>query len=1305
MRAVSQIGTIREGHKWLRREFVGFDGTRRRYRYWYYDPAKKVFFSREDAFNNEGERVKEGPTQTHSAAQLQADNQVAFAVRADLVREATRLHGVMDAEGKRETKVVTAKVQKLARRDAEAAAATARTAAFEALRARLTTEAQLNALGIDHGTGRVFSHSAVRDQFAALGLEGQQLGDAVADVMRARTSFRDNVITRKLVDSGVGNFEGIAAGFKVTAPDGKVFQVRNGYTTTEAPTLTVLWRDFWARNPRHEPEEIVTRATNHARNMWDAARPSINTPRPAVNTNPDPVVTSAAVIGRIHGYDVAVPSFSADGNAFRLRYARAGYLPGGNAERYSVYFSRGQVSFIEIGESGFVPADDDLLTVWDSVAAHAEATAAISAWGSPEQIAQLDAARARRGLPLLPLPPLSATVTGFALPATSQVSSGGFPAITDFTGIGGLTARFFSTLAEHMQSRSMPYPPPPDRMRELGYDGSAGLQVFALINRLSTLGVDKDAVIDILQKAGRLLRAREAPVTEADFRRVAALTPDPNPNYTGSSAPPGYVIRGRPAGEPVFSVSPGGSGYKIAYSDYARGGPAQFEVSVSSTGVGFWDENSRSMFVPSEEDMAALTRTVQAWGTQAQIDQLDAARRSRHAQAAPPAPVGAAAAPAPAPTTQAAPTQADTVASAGGDTPETLTPWQQAALVRLRRNIPYLDTASNRNTYFATPGVSAPTIAQAVAVARARLVAVGFSTAQARRLVQAARDLATSDVAGGSTGGSLSVLANFSNRTQALDYSRASAPTDPMPRAPENVRTDKETIIRRVFERANQPRVVTPRGAYQRRDPRITIAPISDALRREIMSVRYDAQRLRSEGPRAFNQNAVAPVMTGFRARLEIAGATAEEALRIVSGVRSGALADSRAEPRLTFNVGGTPEEVEAAWQRVLHEIPVLPRALRPPAPPRPNSTEAVLGTGPTPAAPIEHAIQTRSVQEARAIMQTIATARIGQMPIERARRVASAYAAAPVARIPFDQLKEVWDRLPSQGMQDFDARVFQGNAPVTNTIDGSTQSVIDAHAMTVKDILRMTGVPDSARRVTITGRDPIYVSAEFTDGTTSGSMSRTLKWDGDGNIHIHNGSYFTSGRHTAAEGPFSGFKMLATEAFMAEKYRRETGKNVKIDTHGARSSTMNGYYSWGQLGMEPAGDGDSARGPNRGGREEGFRQMMSTPAGCAWWRVNGQDQYNYEFDTRPGSYSMKRLEWYARSRWRLPLPDKTPTAIAASIYALRDRLQKSEESDTAAMDEALISVCAFIAPHLDKLLWRTDTDRLADWVKSHGAA
>ena len=123
----------------------------------------------------------------------------------------------------------------------------------------------------------------------------------------------------------------------------------------------------------------------------------------------------------------------------------------------------------------------------------------------------------------------------------------------------------------------------------------------------------------------------------------------------------------------------------------------------------------------------------------------------------------------------------------------------------------------------------------------------------------------------------------------------------------------------------------------------------------------------------------------------------------------------------------------------------------------------------------------------------------------------------------------------------------------------------------------------------------------------------------------IHNDSFSVDKEH---RGQGLGTRVFANQVQGA----REEGFE-KITTMAARSSNMNGYYTWARLGYDGDFVGHSEKEKIKSSpvpKATKVSQLMKTPEGRSWWKDKGWSK-SMTFDLQDDSLSLQRLRHYLK--------------------------------------------------------------------------
>lgn len=200
----------------------------------------------------------------------------------------------------------------------------------------------------------------------------------------------------------------------------------------------------------------------------------------------------------------------------------------------------------------------------------------------------------------------------------------------------------------------------------------------------------------------------------------------------------------------------------------------------------------------------------------------------------------------------------------------------------------------------------------------------------------------------------------------------------------------------------------------------------------------------------------------------------------------------------------------------------------------------------------------------------------------------------------------------------DVNKKTFQNAAKKLFPNNKSPQETHEAIASAI-------GVPDDAVvRVYDVGQNSIKVMIEH---PKIESMVRTFGVDQNGNRFIHNDVFFV--KKQFQKGGF-GLEVFSKQVANAT----EQGFSY-IETHAARSSTMNGYYTWPLFGYDQSVEDVQILRYIREQIQIKFPgaktvlDVMQTKAGREWWSENGDDLHEAKFDLEPNSRSQKVLTAY----------------------------------------------------------------------------
>lgn len=234
-----------------------------------------------------------------------------------------------------------------------------------------------------------------------------------------------------------------------------------------------------------------------------------------------------------------------------------------------------------------------------------------------------------------------------------------------------------------------------------------------------------------------------------------------------------------------------------------------------------------------------------------------------------------------------------------------------------------------------------------------------------------------------------------------------------------------------------------------------------------------------------------------------------------------------------------------------------------------------------------------------------------------------------------------VWAGLKTQGFRDIAHLGYSGtpqpgalpdaSADILHEATQRLNALVGRKEFTHFDMLKIAGIPDNctAIRAYLSGVR-LTIMADMPGG---GTTQREVSFMPSGAVKVYNALFVapdSTAEQPAEEPPGFGWRMLVTQAAMGERLQ-QLGLDHSIKTTAAAGS-MNGAYTWAQLGYEAtSGLLIDLEGADDLGYFE-LRDLMSDPLTAAMWRANDQG-FSGVFDTNPGSYSMKRLELYARFR------------------------------------------------------------------------
>lgn len=166
--------------------------------------------------------------------------------------------------------------------------------------------------------------------------------------------------------------------------------------------------------------------------------------------------------------------------------------------------------------------------------------------------------------------------------------------------------------------------------------------------------------------------------------------------------------------------------------------------------------------------------------------------------------------------------------------------------------------------------------------------------------------------------------------------------------------------------------------------------------------------------------------------------------------------------------------------------------------------------------------------------------------------------------------------------------------------------------------IANALGIPEGHNVHIITQGDGILVSVNHLDSKTGVMIeaSRRFTRDADGSVVVHN-NYLA----IKPSGEGRGLELFDKQV----QGMRALGVK-SIETEGARSKELNGYYTWPRLGYD--GDMSTITNPSKFPGVKKVSELMRTQEGRDKWKKDG-GSIELSFDLRPGSKSLKILEAY----------------------------------------------------------------------------
>jgi hypothetical protein len=179
---------------------------------------------------------------------------------------------------------------------------------------------------------------------------------------------------------------------------------------------------------------------------------------------------------------------------------------------------------------------------------------------------------------------------------------------------------------------------------------------------------------------------------------------------------------------------------------------------------------------------------------------------------------------------------------------------------------------------------------------------------------------------------------------------------------------------------------------------------------------------------------------------------------------------------------------------------------------------------------------------------------------------------------------------------------------------------------VTVEQIPNLIGVPDGTQLHLESKADGRLKIMASKSGDPKFSMERTF-YEKDGEVVCHNDSFFLN---SDSQNKGSGLKIFSEQVAACS-----TAGVAKIETHAAKSHTMNGYYTWPRFGYDGRLRSYTRQDASDAGlgNPEKVSDLMKTEKGRAFWKENGHDLPEAEFDLKEGSQSRKVLDAYITER------------------------------------------------------------------------
>jgi GNAT superfamily N-acetyltransferase len=214
-------------------------------------------------------------------------------------------------------------------------------------------------------------------------------------------------------------------------------------------------------------------------------------------------------------------------------------------------------------------------------------------------------------------------------------------------------------------------------------------------------------------------------------------------------------------------------------------------------------------------------------------------------------------------------------------------------------------------------------------------------------------------------------------------------------------------------------------------------------------------------------------------------------------------------------------------------------------------------------------------------------------------------------------------DTLPGEYHQPSRAEVTLDPDVTREQVLAAVKEMFDGSA-TLKDMASLVGAPDDARVTVGIYKGKLEVGWE----SPAGSASRTFR-KVDGVPEVENVHFILEKEH---QGTGLGTAVLAKQIAHATRHGLS-----KIKTYAAGNfrsiDTYNGYYTWPRFGYDaPLDEWTREKLPATLADAGRLSDLMKTPEGREWWKVNGEDG-DMEFDLRAGSLSRKVFAEYLRRK------------------------------------------------------------------------